>query len=200
MGYSDYGMGATTVGLKVSNGVVLASEKRMSYGGFILSRAGKKAFKINDRFGIAFAGLFADIQALFKIMQMEIKYYELTTGRRMKASAAVRLLANILYAYKFMPFLSEVLFGGRDEDGYHLFVLDALGSTMEDDFTAVGSGAPIALGLIEDKYSKTLTVSEAEALAIEAIKVASRRDAYSGDGIDLVVIKEGKVEERTVPI
>ena len=200
MAYGSYGLGATTVGLRVRDGIVLASEKRLSYGGFIFSRAVRKAFKLNNRFGIAFAGLFADIQALFKIMQMEIKYYELTTGRRMTTSSAVKLLANILYAYKFMPFLSEVLFGGRDEDGYHLYVLDALGSSIEDNFMAVGSGAPVALGLIEDRYSENLSLNEAEKLAIEAIRVASRRDAFSGDGIDLVIIDHKDVVEKTVPI
>ncbi|MEM2273660.1 MAG: hypothetical protein QXX56_05570, partial [Candidatus Bathyarchaeia archaeon] len=34
--------GATTVGIVCSNGVVLASEKRVSYGNFVLSRSAKK--------------------------------------------------------------------------------------------------------------------------------------------------------------
>ena len=194
-------LGATTVGLKSKEGVVLASEKRMSYGGFVMSRVGKKAYKINERFGIAFAGLPADMQALFKIMSTEIRYYELSVGKPISSRAAAKLLSTILYTYKLMPFFSEVLFGGRDNDkDFHLFVLDALGSLIEDDYAAIGSGAPIALGLIEDKYHEGMSIDEMVDLAVKSVKVALRRDALSGDGIDLVIISRKGVEERTIPL
>src|SRR3989304_10431692 len=45
--------GATTIGVVCSDGVVLASEKRVSYGYLIVSRVGKKVFKIKDRIGAA---------------------------------------------------------------------------------------------------------------------------------------------------
>ncbi len=34
MGYQEYGIGATAVGVRGKNYVVLAAEKRVSYGGF----------------------------------------------------------------------------------------------------------------------------------------------------------------------
>src|SRR4030065_1010040 len=49
--------GATTIGVVCSDGVVLASEKRVSYGYMIMSRGGKKVFKVTDRIGAACAGL-----------------------------------------------------------------------------------------------------------------------------------------------
>ncbi len=193
-------LGATTVGLRSREGVVLASEKRMSYGGFVMSRVGKKAYKINERFGIAFAGLPADMQALFKRISAEIRYYELSVGKPISSRAAAKLLSNILYN-KSAPFFSEVLFGGRDnEEEFHLFVLDALGSLIEDDYAAIGSGAPIALGLIEDKYRKDMSIDEMVELAVKSVKVALKRDALSGDGIDLVIISSKGVEERTIPL
>ncbi|MEM3824370.1 MAG: proteasome subunit beta, partial [Candidatus Bathyarchaeia archaeon] len=38
--------GATTVGVVCSDGVILASEKRVSYGYLVVSKGGKKVFKI----------------------------------------------------------------------------------------------------------------------------------------------------------
>ncbi|MEM2209964.1 MAG: proteasome subunit beta, partial [Nitrososphaerota archaeon] len=43
--------GATTVGLKGDNCVVLASEKRVSYGYFVISKEAKKVFQITDKIG-----------------------------------------------------------------------------------------------------------------------------------------------------
>ena len=49
--------GATTVGAIFKDGVILASEKRVTYGNFIMSKGGKKVFKVTDRIGVACAGL-----------------------------------------------------------------------------------------------------------------------------------------------
>ena len=198
MSYAEYGIGATTVGVRVRNGVVLGSEKRVSYGGFILSKAGKKVYKLTDRIGIAFAGLFADMQMLAKILAAEISYYEVTLEKPMRVSAAAKLLSNILYANKLIPFITEVLVGGVDDTGPHLYVLDPVGSLIEDDYAALGSGAPIAIGVLEAEYRSDMSVDEAERLVEKAIRVAMERDAISGDGIDILVIeaKNGRVEAR----
>ena len=37
--------GATAVGITFDNGIVLAAEKRVSYGTHLVSRSGKKVFK-----------------------------------------------------------------------------------------------------------------------------------------------------------
>ncbi len=56
--------GATTVGVVCKDGVILAAEKRVSYGFFIASKGGKKVFKITDQIGAACAGLVSDMQVL----------------------------------------------------------------------------------------------------------------------------------------
>ncbi len=194
MSFERYGIGATTVGIRCVDGVILGSEKRISYGGFIVSKAGRKVFKITDRLGVAFAGLFADMQALTKIMEAEIRLYEYSMKRAMSIKSAAKLLSNILYSSKLTPFMSEVLIGGYDPSGFHLYVLDPLGSLLEDDYACLGSGAPIAIGIIEAQYKKDIDVNEGEKIVLRAIKGAIERDSISGDGIDLLIIsKEGSV-------
>ncbi|NON62096.1 proteasome subunit beta, partial [Acidianus sp. DSM 29099] len=83
----------------------------------------KKVYPIS-RFGIAGAGLFGDLQALIRIMNAEIKYYELYNQRPISTKAAAKLLSVILYQYKYMPFISEILFGGIDDGNPQLYVLD----------------------------------------------------------------------------
>ena len=111
--------GATVVGIKSSKGVVLAAERRFSYGGYILSKAARKVFKITDRIAIGGAGLMADIQAVNKIIQAEIKYYEISMNKPISIRSAAKLISNILYSYKFLPMLSELVVGGIDNEGFH---------------------------------------------------------------------------------
>ena len=199
----SYGTGATAVGVKGNSYVVLGAERRVSYGGFIVSRSGKKVYKITDYLGLALAGLFADMQAIAKRVAAELSYHEITIGRRMSVRAAAKLLAAILYSYKQSPLLSEIIIGGIEPNGEpRLYVMDPLGSLIEDDYASIGSGAPIAIGVLENGYRKELTVAEAEKLVVDSIKAAISRDAMSGDGIDVLVIKveDGKTvaEEKTV--
>ncbi len=200
MTYERLGTGATAVGIKVGDGVVLASEKRVAYGGFVMSKAGKKVFIIKDRYGMALAGLFADIETLVRIMKIQLHQFEIENGRKMDVRSAAKLLSVILYQYKYMPFLSEIIFGGVDDKGPHLIVMDSLGSLIDDDYAVVGSGGPIAIGVIESNYHKDMSLSDAEKLAVEAIRAAVKRDVASGDGVDVAVITYEGASERSYPI
>jgi proteasome beta subunit len=200
MAYERLLLGATAVGIKVNDGVVIGAERRVSYGGFIVSRAGKKIFKLGDRMAFAAAGLIGDMQTLHKILSAEIMYRELITSSKMNVRAAAKLLSAILYSYKLMPFVSEIIFAGYDEEGYHLYVLDPVGSVIEDDYAAIGTGAPIAIGIIEAEYRKDASLESAIELAIKAIKAAISRDATSGDGIDVLAISKGGVIEKNITL
>mgnify|MGYP000371378280 FL=1 len=196
----EFPLGATTVGLVVKDGVILASEKRVTYGYALLSKSGKKVFKITDKLGIACAGLIADMQAISRVLAAEVKLYEIENGRIMPIKSAAKLLSVILFNNRSMPYFAETLVGGVDNEGPHLFVLDPLGSVIEDKYAALGSGARIAIGIIESEYKDGLSLKEGEDLAIKAVKTAIGRDAISGDGIDLLMITDSQCLERFIPL
>jgi len=194
------GPGATAVGIKTKEGVVLAAEKRMSYGGFIMSKAIRKVFKVGDRMGMACAGLYADMQAIARMLEIEVRYYELSNKRKMKVRSAARMLGLYLYSNKLFPLLTETIFGGYDTEP-RIFVLDPVGSVIEERYSAAGTGAPLAMALLDKNYREDMTLEEAKNLAIEAIKIASMRDSLSGDGIDVLLIPlGGKPQIEFVPI
>jgi len=188
--------GATTVGVVCVDGVILASEKRVTYGGFIMSRGGKKVFKVTDRIGVACAGLVGDMQVLAREMEAQSKLFSMDVGRRISVRAASKLMANILFNRRYAPLFTQTIIGGLDEEGSTLFVLDVLGSLIPDKYAAVGSGTETAISIIEEAYKESITIAEAKELIKRAIKSAINRDAMSGDGIDfLIITKEGTVEE-----
>ncbi|MFZ8782577.1 MAG: archaeal proteasome endopeptidase complex subunit beta [Desulfurococcaceae archaeon] len=186
----------TAIGLKTKEGVVLATDKRVTYEGFVLSRMAKKVHMITGRVGVAFAGLLGDVGYLTRLLKLESKYYELRVGKDIKTRSLAKILSIILYNYKLFPMFTEIIVGGCDEEGASLFILDPVGSLIEEKYAAVGSGSQLALGYIEPKYREDLTLGEAEKIAIEAIKTVIERDVLSGDGVDLVVItREGYTEK-----
>ncbi|MEM2389358.1 MAG: proteasome subunit beta, partial [Ignisphaera sp.] len=97
MTYERLTIGATAIGIKAVDGIVVAAEKRISYGGYVVSRVGKKVFKIGDRMVIAAAGLFADMQTLSRVLSAEVMYRELLLSSKMRVRAAAKLLSAILY-------------------------------------------------------------------------------------------------------
>lgn len=188
--------GATTVGAVFSDGVILASEKRVTYGYFIMSKGGKKVFKITDRIGAACAGLIGDMQILAKEIEAQASLYSMDVGRPISVRSAAKLMANVLFNRRYAPLFTQTIVGGLDEDGASLYVLDVLGSLIPDKYAVVGSGTEIAMGVLEEGYKETMNVTEAKELVTRSIKSAISRDSTSGDGVDfLIITKEGVTEE-----
>ncbi|MFZ8788123.1 MAG: proteasome subunit beta [Acidilobaceae archaeon] len=192
---------ATVVGLKSRDGVVMATDRRLSYGNIVLSRAAKKIFVVDERAAVAFAGLYGDVSGLVRFLQADISAYKLIANAPVTIRSIARRLSVLMYSYKWFPFFVETLVGGVESDGTpRLHVLDPLGSILEEDYTAVGSGATIAFGFLENNYSSNVTVEEAEKIALSAVRTAIGRDIGSGDGIDIVTITRNGARERSVTL
>lgn len=190
--------GATTIGLVYSDGVILASEKRVSYGTMIMSKTGKKVFKIADRIGAACAGLVSDMQVLVREVEAYAKLFEFDTKRSIPVKSAAKVMSNVLFGRRLIPLITQTIVGGMDEEGPSIYVLDVLGSVLPDKYAAVGSGAQIATGVLEEGYKDNMPQKDAKALVLRAIKSAVSRDVMSGDGVDFFTItKEGIQEETT---
>ncbi len=196
----EYYPGATSVGIKAIDGVVLAADKRVTYGFTLMSKAGKKVFKITDKVGIASAGFISDMQSIARTLEAEIRLYELETTAPIRISGVAKLLSIILFNRRSNPYMVETIVGGIDDEGPHLFVCDPIGAVIEDDYTALGSGAQIAIGIIEENYEKNITVEKAYELAVKSVKSAFSRDAMSGDGIDVLVISKEGIREEFIKV
>ena len=190
----------TTVGIKVDGGVVLAAEKRVAYQLYLMSKSGKKVYLILDKMGLASAGLMADMQTLARIIEAEMRLYELDSGISPKVQTVAKTLSYILYERRLFPYYAEILVGGIDEEGSHLYTLDPIGAIIEDNYSALGSGTQLAISIIEAEYKPDMKVEDAKTLAIKALYAAMKRDASSGDGVDVLVISKDKTYEQTYPV
>ena len=192
--------GATVVGVVCRDGVVLASEKRISYGHLIVSRSGKKVFKITENVGVSCAGLVSDMQILVREVKAHSNLFNLELGRPISVKATAKMISNLLFGSRLFPLIAQTVVGGMDEKGPSLYVLDMLGSNIPDKYTALGSGAELAIGVLEESYQEGMTTEEGRILLTKAVKSASSRDAMSGDGIDFLIITKDGVKEDSIKI
>ena len=188
--------GATTVGVVCKDGVILAAERRVTYGYFVMSKSGKKVFKIAEKIGAACAGIVADMQILTREVGAYLNLYSYEREQSVTVRTAAKLMGSMLFERRYFPYLAQTIVGGMDDAGPKLFVLDPLGSVIEDKFTAVGSGAEIAMGLLETDYKDGMAVEDAKGLVRKAVKAASARDIGSGEGIDMLIITNGGIREE----
>ena len=191
-------LGATTVGVVCKDGVVLSSEKRVAYGYMVMSKKGRKIFKITDNIGAACAGLVADMQILIRQVGAYSKLFELEHNRKITVRTTAKTVSNLLFQRRLFPYITQTIIGGVDDEGPNLFVLDPVGSLIPDKYATVGTGAEIAVGVLEAGYKEGLTLQEGRDLVFKAMKSALARDIASGDGVDILMISEDGIKEESI--
>jgi len=180
--------GTTTLGLVCKDGVVLAADRRATAGFLIAHKKTKKVYRLDDNLGLTTAGLVGDLQTLSRYITAEVELYKLKRGTPMPVEACATLTANILAGSRYFPYWVQLLIGGVDRTGAHLFSIDAAGGSLPDKYVSTGSGSPFVYGVLEDHYKEDITVDQGADLAIRAITASMKRDAASGEGIDVAVI------------
>lgn len=191
--------GATAIGITCGNGVVLAAEKRVSYGNFVVNKNTKKVFAITHNVAAACAGMVADMQVLVRQVTALSRIRKLEIRRDVATNSIAKLMSVIMFERRYFPLLTQVVVGGIDPSP-QIYTLDPLGSLLPDDYAAVGTGAEMALGVLDSEYKKDISIEVARNLAVKAIKSSIQRDSASGDGIDLVIITNKGIQEDTIKL
>ena len=191
-----YMPGATAVGIACKDGVVCASEKRIAFGHMLVSKSTRKTFQITPRVGAACAGLVADMQLLSLQITALAKIRRMETRRDVPPNTIAKMMSNMMYERRFFPLLTQVVVGGM-VDKPAIYTLDPLGSVLPDRYAAVGTGAEMALGVLDPKYADDMDTEAGVDLAKKAIRAAAQRDAASGDGLDILVIDENGSQQHS---
>jgi proteasome beta subunit len=189
--------GTTTIGVAARDGVILASDTRVTMGSMVAHKRGKKVYRIDDRLAMTISGNVADAQRTVEILKANARIYRLENKRAMPVKTAGRLVANLFFSARLTPYIAQILVGGVDDSGPHIYALDPFGSLTEEKCVATGSGSPIAYGVLEDKYKEDLPMSEALLIVVNSVASAMKRNVATGDSFDVAVIDEKGYRELT---
>jgi proteasome beta subunit len=185
--------GTTTCALTCKDGVVLAADTRASAGFFIADRQVMKIQKVDRHLAMTIAGGVADAQNLVDIMRYNSNLYRIQNKELMPAKSASRLCSNVLFNQRFFPYYVQIIMAGyTEEEGSQIYNIDLFGSMTTEKFISTGSGSPVAYGYLESEYRDDMSVKDAYKVAMQSIAAAIRRNAGTGDNINVVIIdKDG---------
>ena len=183
--------GTTTIGLKLKDGVILASDQRATMSNLIAHSHVQKVYRLSDNIGMTIAGVVGDAQLMVRYMQSEISIYTMKKGAPMSVTAAATLIASVIR----QGFYLGLIVGGYDRTGGHIFSIDGAGGYIEDNYCSVGSGSLFALGALESNFKEGMTKEEGIDVAITALNSARRRDNCTGDGMLISYIGPDGYEE-----
>ena len=180
--------------------VLLAAEKRVSYGNFVVNKNTKKTFNVTDHVGAACAGMVADMQVLVRQVSALSKIRKLETRRNVEPNSVAKLMSVIMFERRYFPLLTQVVVGGVTTGKPEIYTLDPLGSVLPDKYAAVGTGAEMALGVMDAEFNENLDEEKATNLALKSIRSSIQRDSASGDGIDILIINKNGKSENSYPV
>jgi proteasome beta subunit len=191
--------GTSLVGIVCKDGVVLASDRKVTLGGEIVAdKDFRKTYQINDYLAMSIAGTLSDAQMLIRLSAAQLKLKSLQDKKRPSVKESVNFISTMKFQNirkpSMIPPIVGNLIAGVDEDGEtSLFNVTPDGAIKQvGNYDASGSGMLYIWGLLERKYQDGLSIEQGVELAVESIKSASERDTASGSGIDVFTItKEG---------
>ena len=189
--------GTTIVGIKIQNAVVLASDRQGTMGNIAIDLEAKKLHKINNKIALGIAGSMGDALTVIRFLKSHAKLFEIEREIPFGIKAASTFLSNILNSNRYFPYIAAFIIGGFNEKP-ELYATDVVGGMSEvESFTSLGSGFQLALGKLEESYKQNMTEQQAIELAKQAIRVAKKRDVYTGadNNIQVIVITKQGVKE-----
>ena len=116
--------------------------------------------------------------------------------RDVPPNTVAKMMSNMMYERRYFPLLTQVFVGGVTDKPV-IYTLDPLGSVLPDDYAAVGTGAEMALGVLDPQFKENMNEKDAVELATKAVRSATMRDSFSGDGIDILVVNKNGIQEIT---
>lgn len=165
---------------------------RASAGYFIANNNTMKIQQIDDHAGLTLAGGVADAQNIVDILRYHANLHRIQRQDPIPIKSLTRLTSLVFHQNRGYPFIADILIGGYDAAGPALFNIDMFGSVEEKSYVTTGSGSPVAYGTLEEEYRADLTVEEAKATALRAVRAAITRNIGTGDGINVAVMdKDG---------
>uniref|UniRef100_A0A7S2V165 Proteasome subunit alpha type n=1 Tax=Fibrocapsa japonica TaxID=94617 RepID=A0A7S2V165_9STRA len=181
-------LGSTAVGIQTKDGIILAVEKRLT-SPLMEPSSMEKIFEIDSHIGAAMSGLIADARTLVDHARVEAQNHRFTYDEPMRPEALTQAICDVALSFgeggkeKKMsrPFGVALLIAGHDESGPQLFFSDPSGTFVPYKAKAIGAGSEGAKATLEESYSESFTLEEAETLAMTVLKQVMEEKVNAGN-------------------
>lgn len=172
-------LGSTAIGILTSEGVILGVEKRVT-SSLLESSSIEKIVEIDKHIGCAMSGLTADARSMIDHARVSSLTHNLYYDEEMQVESLTQAVCDLALRFgegasgekRLMsrPYGVALLIAGIDEKGPQLYHAEPSGTFYRYDAKAIGSGSEGAQTELQNEYHKSLTLKEAELLALKILK------------------------------
>jgi proteasome alpha subunit len=182
--------GATALGVKCDEGIVLAVDKRIP-SKLVQPESFEKIFQVDTHIGTAASGMIADARQLVERARLEAQIHRLTYNEDISVSLLCKKIGDVMQMHTqyggLRPFGASLIIAGVNEDA-ELFVTDPSGGYLGWKAAAIGSGRTSAQEVFESEYKDNMALEESILLALKALKPSV--EALVKGNIEMALIKE----------
>ena len=165
--------GATSIGVKAADGVVLASEKK-ALSPLVDMSSIQKVFIVDDHIGMTYSGLAPDSRVLVQEARSVCAGYRMQFSEEMPVLQLVRELGKIYQdstqARGMRPFGVSLIIGGIDSTGVHVYQIDPSGTFLPWKACSSGKNAQAAKSFLEKRYKDTDEIDDVVHTALLTLK------------------------------
>ncbi|SCU93911.1 LAMI_0E16028g1_1 [Lachancea mirantina] len=197
LGQIDYALaavkqGVTSLGIRATNGVIIATEKKSS-SPLALADTLSKAELITPNIGAVYSGMGPDFRVLVdksrKVAHTHYKrVYNEYPPTKILVSEIAKVMQEATQSGGVRPFGVSLLVAGHDEHhGFSLYQVDPSGSYFPWKATAIGKGATAAKTFLEKRWNDELELEDAIHIALLTLK-ESVEGEFNGDTIEIAIV------------
>ncbi|EWM26547.1 proteasome subunit alpha type 2 [Nannochloropsis gaditana] len=171
--------GKTSLGIRATNGVVIATEKKLP--SVLIDEAHvQKIELINPSTGFVFSGLGPDYRVLVRKSRKRAQSYFLQYREHQPVGQLVRDTAGVMQEFTqsggVRPFGLSLLVAGYDDNGPQLFQVDPSGAYFGWQATAIGKNHVNAKNFLEKRYNEEMELDDAVHTALLTL-----REGFEGE-------------------
>lgn len=184
--------GATTMGLKFKEGVVLAAYKNMG-SNLIENSSTDKIVQIDKNIACAYIGLSADARHLVDYSQEIAGIYRIWYDEPMMVKDLIDEICRYKHLFTLYnglrPFGLVLIVGGIDIKGIHLFGTDPSGAFLGYKAICEGEKGSNVTKYLEKNYKENMSLDKALNLVIDSFSKISKKE-IEADDLEIGIIEK----------
>mmetsp|Transcript_30598 Transcript_30598/g.78581 ORF Transcript_30598/g.78581 Transcript_30598/m.78581 type:complete len:236 (-) Transcript_30598:74-781(-) len=182
--------GATSLGIKATNGVVIATEKKLP-SALVDGGTVAKVSLLTPNIGVAYSGMGPDSRVLVRKARNQAQAYYQLYKETIPVAQLVRETAAVMQEFTqsggVRPFGVSLLMAGFDDNGPQLYQIDPSGSYFAWKASAIGKNMTNAKTFLEKRYSEEMELEDAIHTALLTLKEGFEGQ-ISGDNIEVAIV------------
>jgi len=193
--------GRPALGIRAKNGVVLATEKKVT-SPLMDETSFRKIENYTSQIGVVYAGMPPDYRVVLRKGRKQAESYHLTYQEPIPVSQLVREAAAIMQEFTqsggVRPFGVSLMVAGYDDNGPQLYQVDPSGAYFGWKASAIGTNFINAKTFLEKRYSEDLELEDAIHTAILTLKEGFE-GAMNETNIEIGIVGEDRVFRVLTP-